>query len=45
MLIDPNKAHGHDKININMLKIFGSSIYKPLKMIFQHCIETGVFSS
>ena len=28
-----------------MLKICGSSIYKPLEMIFKQCIETGVFSS
>ena len=28
-----------------MLKICGSSIYKPLEMIFKQCIETGVFPS
>ena len=28
-----------------MLKKCGSSIYKPLKMIFKQCIETGVFPS
>ena len=28
-----------------MLKVCGSSIYKPLEMIFKQCIETGVFSS
>ena len=28
-----------------MLKIYGSSIYKPLEMIFKQCIETGVFPS
>ena len=41
--LDPNKAHGHDNISIRMLKICGSSIYKPLEMIFKQCIETGVF--
>ena len=41
----PNKAHGHDDISIRMLKIYGSSIYKPLEMIFKLCIETGVFPS
>ena len=43
--LDPNKAHGHDNISIRMLKICGSSIYKPLEMIFKQCIETGVFLS
>ena len=28
-----------------MLKICGSSIYKPLEMIFKQCIETGLFPS
>ena len=28
-----------------MLKICGSSIYKPLELIFKLCIETGVFPS
>ena len=43
--LDPNKAHGHDNISIRILKICGSSIYKPLEMIFKQCIETGFFSS
>ena len=28
--LDPNKAHGHDKISIRMIKICGKSIFKPL---------------
>ena len=43
--LDPNEVHGHDIISIHMLKICGSSIYKPLEKIFKQCIETGVFSS
>ena len=43
--IDPNKAHGHNNVSIRMLKICGSSIYKPLKMIFKQCIETIAFPS
>ena len=43
--LDPNKAHDHDNISIRMLKICGSSIYKPLEMIFKQCIETGFFPS
>ena len=37
--LDPNKAHGHDNISIHMLKIYGSSIYKPLEMIFKQCTD------
>ena len=43
--LDPNKAHGHDKISIRMLKAFGFSVYKPLEIIFNQCPETGVFPS
>ena len=38
--LDPNKAHGHDMISIRMLKIWVSSLYKPLQLIFRPCIET-----
>ena len=41
--LDPNKAHGHDNTGILMLKVCGSSIYKPLEIIFIQCLETGVF--
>ena len=27
--LDPNKAHGHDKISIRMLKLYGDSINRP----------------
>ena len=43
--LDPNKVHGHVNISILMLKICGSFIHKPLEMIFEQCIETGVFPS
>ena len=32
--LDPNKARGHDKISIRMLKLCGNSINRPLKTIF-----------
>ena len=32
---NPNKAHGHDNISIRMLKLCGSSIYGPLKLVFK----------
>ena len=41
--LDPNKAHGHDKISIHMLKLSDKAICKPLHMIFTSCLETGVF--
>ena len=43
--LDPNKAHGHDNISIRILKVWGSSIFKPLEIIFHQCLETGVFPS
>ena len=43
--LDPNKAHGYDKISIRMLKICGKTISKPLELIFKQCIETGLFPS
>ena len=41
--LDPNKAHGHDKISIRMIKICGKSICKPLQLIFNQCTDTGSF--
>ena len=41
--LDPNKAHGQDNISTRMLKVYGRSIYKPLEVIFNQCLETGVF--
>ena len=41
--LDPNKVHGHDEINIRMLKICGKTICKPLKFIFRECLNTGLF--
>ena len=41
---DPNKAHGHN-ISTCMLKICGSSIYKPIELIIKQFNETGVFPS
>ena len=34
--VDPNKAHGHDKISISVIKIFGKSIWKPLQSMLWH---------
>ena len=41
--MDPNKPHGHDTVNICMLKICGESISEHLEIIFKSCIEKGQF--
>ena len=41
--LDSNKAHGHGKVSIRMLKLSDKAICKPLHMIFTSCLETGVF--
>ena len=43
--LDPNKAHGHDKISIRMLQLCGNSIFKPLELIFKEAMESGSFPS
>ena len=43
--LDPNKAHGHDKISIAMVKICDDSISKPLKLIFECHLESGKIPS
>ena len=43
--LDPNKVHSHDNISIRMVKVCGPSIYKPLEIIFNQCLEIGVFLS
>ena len=41
--LDPNKAHGHDKVSVRIMKICGKSICKFLQLIFSQCIDTGSF--
>ena len=41
--LDQNKAHGHDKISIRMIKMCSTSICKSLRLIFNHCIENGIY--
>ena len=43
--LNPNKAHRHDNISIRMVKVWSPSIYKPLEIIFNQCLETNVFPS
>ena len=35
--------HGHDMISIRMIKLCSDSIYKPLEMIFNSCLNKGLF--
>ena len=41
--LDSNKAHGHDEISIRMLKICGSSVCRPLQIIYKPCVDRGKF--
>ena len=41
--LNSNKAHGHDKISIRMLKICGDSLCRPLELIFNHLLENGIY--
>ena len=43
--LDPNKAHGHDKISICMLQLCSNSICKPLELVFKQAMESGSFPS
>ena len=41
--LDPKKARGLDNISIRKIKIYGQSICKPLRKIFEECLRTGTF--
>ena len=41
--LDSNKARAHDEISIKMLKICGSSVCKPLQIIYKSCLDRGKF--
>ena len=41
--LDPNNAHGYDEISIRMLKICGSSVCRPLQIIYKSCLDGGKF--
>ena len=43
--LNGKKAHGHDDIAINMLKLAKDEITYPLKLIFEKCIQTGKYPS
>ena len=41
--LESSKVNGHDKISIRMLKPFGDSICKLLKLIYKICLQNGRF--
>ena len=43
--LNPNKAHGHDKISIRMSKICRNSLCRPLELIYNDCLVNGIFPS
>ena len=43
--LDWNKAHGHDMISIQMIKICDASICKSPELIFRSCLENGKFQT
>ena len=40
---NPKKAHGYDQISVAMLQLCASEISIPLQLIFQKCINSGMF--
>ena len=41
--LDVKKAHGHNYVSIQMLKICGEFVCRPLAIIFQICLNQGKF--
>ena len=41
--LDINKAHEHDKISIEMLKLCDKSIITPLSILLQNCVDARTF--
>ena len=39
----PNKAGGYDEISVRMLQLCPVEVALPLQIIFQKCIDTGIF--
>ena len=38
-----SKAHGFDDISVGMVKLGDDFLAKPLSIMFQNCINSGVF--
>ena len=43
--LDSSKSHGCDDISVTMFKLCDDTIVEPLCMIFERCVETGIYPS
>ena len=43
--LNPNKTHGCDKISIHMLQLCARECSKPLKMLFEKCLQSGHYAA
>ena len=41
--LNPNKVHGWDNISVRMIKISDEALVVPLRLIFEHCKNRGIF--
>ena len=41
--LSSNKAHGYDGISVSILKLCAAEVASPLQIIFQDCINSGIF--
>ena len=41
--LDINKAHDHDDISVRMVMICDDAVKKPLTIIYNNCIKTGIY--
>ena len=41
--LNSHKAHGHDRISIQMVKLCNVTITKSLSIIYKNCLQQGVF--
>ena len=41
--LNVNKAHGHDDISVQMLKICDSEVVENLSLIYKNCLDSGIF--
>ena len=43
--LNSSKAHGWDGISAHMIKLCDSALLEPLCLIFERCLETGIYLS
>ena len=42
--LKPDKGHGHDKINNEMLTVCENSLFRSFGLIFNNCLANGTLS-